>query len=98
MGSESGMPGQVTPGYGVVRWSPTSLVEVGAPGILCEEVLRYVASPFYGLLIYSSSKTTRTIEQEQGSLCIAISSLEQTYVISIPHICHFFYTVKFFGE
>ena len=84
VGSESGMPGQVTPGYGVVRWSPTSLVEVGALGLLCEEELRYVASPFYGLLMYSSSKTTRTIEQGQGSLCVVISTLrvEQTYVIS----------------
>ena len=44
VGSESGMPGQVTPGYGAVRWSPTSLVEVGALGLLCEEALRYVAS------------------------------------------------------
>ena len=44
VGSESGMPGQVTPGYGVVRWSPTSLVGVGALGLLCEEELRYVAS------------------------------------------------------
>ena len=84
VGSGSGMPGQVTPGYGAVRWSPTSLVEVGAPGLLCEEELRYVASPFYGLLMPSSSKTTRTIELGQGSLCIVISTsrVEQTYVIS----------------
>ena len=40
--------------------------------------------PFYGLIISSSSKTTRTIEQGQGSLCIEISTsrVEQTYVIS----------------
>ena len=44
VGSGSGMPGQVTPGYGDVRWSPTSLVEAGALGLLCEEELRYVAS------------------------------------------------------
>ena len=82
VGSESGMPGQVTPGYGAVKWNRISLVEVGAPGLLCEEELRYVASPFYGLLMPSSSKTTRTIELGQGSLCIAISRVEQTYVIS----------------
>ena len=44
VGSESGMPGQVTPGYGAVKWNRISLVEVGAPGLLCEEELRYVAS------------------------------------------------------
>ena len=40
--------------------------------------------PFYGLLMPSQSKNTRTIEQGQGSLCIVISTsrVEQTYVIS----------------
>ena len=59
VGSESGMPGQVTPGYGAVRWSPTSLVEVGALGLLCEEELRYVAS-----LLWPHNALTNTIKED----------------------------------
>ena len=41
-----------------------------------------MASPFYGLLMSPSSKTTRTIEQGQESLLISILRIVKNYIIS----------------